>query len=746
MMPYSALRIGFGIGNGVLAAIGLAIACGLPAAAGEKAAAQTATTLRLVGSNDAGRNAAVAVARDNTGPWGNFASAQAPPAISFSADSPDRSENVTASWRPSATQTATKTATQTATKTVVPRLRFPQGSKPETEKPARQAAQQPQAANLTDNAGESQTGDDWRPVTSTPGFRLLPPPRVAPLFPSTDAAENNEKTKVAVAPARPKAETKATRLPVIQKPAGRSPIRLVADPQPIEDPPPLEQPPADPPPLEPPPTDLPPPEQPPAERPAPDGPAKIGPFEVFGESGEITVTRRRNKVLRAAHNIYRLAVVDPSVCDVAQFTPREVSLIGKGQGATHVTFWFADGKHQPVTYLVRVVPDPEVQDERERQYDILEEILAELFPDSKVRLLPVADKLIVKGQAKDAEEAAQILAIVRGEAVYGGRAGDRGYGGLVTGRAVGPLSTEETGTALPASNVINMLRIPGVQQVALRVKIAELNRSAARNYGVNLSAEINLSNTGSLLLQSLLNTTTANVLATFDADDVSVGIHYLQRHGVVRILSEPTLVTMSGHSASFVAGGEFAVPTTVGIAGASAVTTDFRSFGAILNFLPVVVDKDRIRLEISPEFSQVDDDLTVGGTPGLSTRAVSTTVEMREGQTLAIAGLLEDAMTTGNASDLPFLEKLIGKRELTRNETELIILVTPELVHPMEPEEVPPLPGFDVTEPTKREFMLGGRIEGRPTHGHDSNVWPRLRRRYRAGGTDMISGPFGHGQ
>jgi len=485
--------------------------------------------------------------------------------------------------------------------------------------------------------------------------------------------------------------------------------------------------------------------------PAPAEPGMGNQLEVLTSSGELTVTRRRNKILRSKDNIYRVAVVDPSVCDVVQFTPREVSVIGRGQGATNVTFWFADGKHKPLTYLVKVVPDPEIQVERERQYEIFEEVLAELFPDSKVRLTPVADKLIVRGQARDAEEAAQILTIIRGEALAGrGNNNGGGYGynanTLSDGPAANVLSNDATGNPLPASNIVNMLRIPGVQQVALRVKIAELNRSAARHFGTNLDMQFNVGN-GILVLQSLLNPPgTASIIGSFDNDQINFGIHFLKKHGVLRILSEPTLVTLSGRPASFVAGGEFAVPTTVGVDGAAAVTTDFRAFGVILNFLPTVIDKDRVRLEISPEFSKVNSELSVNGTPGLTTRAVTTTVEMREGQSLAIAGLLEDSMEAKKEGDVPFISTLLGKREVARNETELIILVTPELVHPLDPEEVPPLPGFDVTEPTDGQFFLAGRIEGTPTQEMRSTVWPRLRNRYRHGGPAMISGPFGHGQ
>ncbi|MEX1224721.1 MAG: pilus assembly protein N-terminal domain-containing protein, partial [Pirellulales bacterium] len=466
--------------------------------------------------------------------------------------------------------------------------------------------------------------------------------------------------------------------------------------------------------------------------------ADDGPLEVLASSGELTVTRRRSKILRAKNNIYRVAVVDPSVCDVVQFTPREVSVIGRGQGATNVTFWFEDGEHRPITYLVRVIPDPEIEDERTRQYQILAEILAELFPDSKVHLQPVSDKLIVRGQAKDAAEAAQIMAVIRGQAVYGGNRGANYYGGLVAGSAAPPISDEAAGNPLPAANIINMLQIPGVQQVALRVKIAELNRTAAREFGVDLDLNFDIGSSGALILQTMLNAASGgstSIVGNFDNDQLNFGIHYLQQRGVVRLLSEPTLVTLSGRPASFIAGGEFAVPTTVGVGGAAAVTTDFRAFGVILNFLPVVLDKDRLRLEISPEFSSINAGLTVGGTPGLNTRAVTTTVEMREGQTLAIAGLLEETMDGDNTGDIPFLAQLLGKRQMSRSETELIILVSPELVHPMEPEATPPLPGFDVTEPTDREFFLHGRLEGYPTRDHRSTVWPRLKQRYRSGGT-----------
>lgn len=468
---------------------------------------------------------------------------------------------------------------------------------------------------------------------------------------------------------------------------------------------------------------------------------------IEAQNRPLEVQVRRSLVMRTELDIYRTAVVDPRICDVVQFTPREVSIIGKGEGATHVTFWFRDGGRRPVTYLVKVRPDLEEKRRVAESYLMLEDVVAQLFPNSKVRLTLVADKLIVKGQARDAAEAAQIMAIIRGRM----NSSNMTLGSPIEGPAASVLDEGATGRAENQNiQVVNMLTVPGIQQVALRVKIAELNRSAARGFGVDVSdTAIDFGGTSALFLESMLNAAGGNapaLLAQFDGDDINFGIRYLQQHGVVRVLSEPTLVTMSGKPATFIAGGEFAVPTVVGSTGLNAVTTDFRAFGVIISFLPTVTDRDRIRLEVSPEFSQINSDLSVDSIHGLDVRAVTTTVEMREGQTLAIAGLLDESMKASKSGNLPLLSWLFGSRDVTRNETELIILVTPELVHPMEPEEVPPLPGFDVTEPTNGEFFLGNKIEGNPTRAYRSTVWPRLRSRYKAGGPAMISGPFGHGQ
>ena len=212
-------------------------------------------------------------------------------------------------------------------------------------------------------------------------------------------------------------------------------------------------------------------------------------------------------------------------------------------------------------------------------------------------------------------------------------------------------------------------------------------------------------------------------------------------------LAEPTLVTLSGKPATFLAGGQFAVPTTVGVGGVQAATTTFQDFGTELQFTPTVIDKDKIRLQVAPTFSTLNQDVTVAGIPGLDTRTVTTTVDLREGQWLAIAGLIQDKQS-GARSAVPFLGKLpilgriFGSQQTTRQETELVVLVSPELVHPSEPEQVPLfLPGMEVTDPTDKEFFHHKQIEGNPKEYYRSTVWPAYwhqLRKHGFTGTDQI--------
>jgi pilus assembly protein CpaC len=428
----------------------------------------------------------------------------------------------------------------------------------------------------------------------------------------------------------------------------------------------------------------------------------------------------RSKIIRTREPVTRLSVTDPEVLEIVQFSPTEFELIGGATGQTSLSFWFGDPQigGKLIRYFVEVAPNEAIEDRRNVEYGILERKINELFPNSMVQLIPVADKLIVRGQAPDAEQATQIMAVIRGQ---GGNVVTDGQAGRVD---IGPATVPFPGVSdLPPANVINMLQVTGEMQVMLKVRVAELTRSANREMGVDFVGVA-----GDFTWESLLGLGGA-VRAVLDTEDVLLIVEAIKTNSYGKVLAEPNLVTLSGHSANFLAGGEFAVPVVVGVEGAAAATANFRSFGTQLTFTPTVLNRDRIRLQVAPSLSSVNrDELEVDGIPGLNSRSVSTTVDLREGQWLAIAGLLQDEQRGSSSrvpfvGDVPVLGTLFSHRTTDRDETELLVLVSPELVHPLEAEEAPPiLPGMEVTEPSDSAFFFGGRLEGNPYRHYRSTV------------------------
>lgn len=477
--------------------------------------------------------------------------------------------------------------------------------------------------------------------------------------------------------------------------------------------------------------------------------------EVVTAELEIKVTRRRSKILRMKQDVFRVAVADPTVLEFVAFGTREVEIIGKETGSTTVTMWMGDEQApKTLSLLVTVVKDDAIDQQRRLEYAELQSMLNEMFPDSRVQLIPIADKLIVRGQARDEQDAVQIMSIVRentGQTAVGGN----NWGGNLTagGTAAQPFPDA---SKLPVSNVINLLAVPGEKQVMLKVRIAELKRSAFRQLGADVDFNIN-----EFFLASALGTGGNALLSgTFSDGAFNLVLRALMNNGSAKILAEPNLVTLSGIPATFLSGGEFAVPTVVGVGGAQAATTQFKGFGTQIAFTPTVLDRDRIRLQVAPTFSTLNKDNAVNGIFGLDTRQVTTTVDLREGQVLAIAGLLQEQQN-GQIKRIPFLSNipllslLTTDKTISRDETELILLVSPELVHPMEPDQAPQiLPGMEITEPDDKSFFCYGDIEGYPNCHHRGTVWPLYKSRLmRAGYKNIddlsrsqqyyINGPFG---
>ena len=295
----------------------------------------------------------------------------------------------------------------------------------------------------------------------------------------------------------------------------------------------------------------------------------------------------------------------------------------------------------------------------------------------------------------------------------------------------------------------------------LKVRIAELNRTAFRQIGADFLASRSpgaqslfgtqiAGNGFSGYAQGRIGASTfarrvAGVVTDADIRDLNIGsqgtlfgtfgqgafntvLDALRRNNLLKILAEPNLIALNGYQANFLAGGQFPVPVLQGGAGGlggnGGISVQYKDYGVRLAFLPIIRDNDVIRLTVDPEVSTVDfttgTTLVPGGspTPGLNTRSSHTTVELKPGETLAIAGLMQltlDGQTQRlpGLGDLPYIGAFFSNTTSSRVEKELVVTITPYIVEPMAPGQVPPGPGDEVVGPNDLEFYLLQRIEGR---------------------------------
>jgi pilus assembly protein CpaC len=477
-----------------------------------------------------------------------------------------------------------------------------------------------------------------------------------------------------------------------------------------------------------------------------------------------------------------VAVGDPTVLDFAVINARQIRVVGLRIGVTDLSITTSD--NQIYSFEVRVVAD----------LTPLRGKLCALFPDACLKLTQIRDHIAVEGQARDSVQVTRIIETIHAYLNSIQTSQNRkinvapaGAAPLVIQPKAGllpvpqpleqpnpqappaPVGLERAAQpsvqVYPTPQIINLIHVPGSQQVLLKVRVAELNRTALRQIGMDWvitsprSGMAIGTNLGAATVTAAATTTSGAITETsqstlgaitpvfgiFEKGHFATFLDVLRQNSLLKILAEPNLVALNGHAASFLSGGEFPVPVpqTGGGGIAPTITIQFKEFGVRLTFVPTILDGDVIRLVVDPEVSTIDKSIgTVivpGGSvvPGLDTRKAHSVVEMREGQTLAIAGLLQlslDAQTTRipGLGDLPILGPFFSNTTNTRTEKELLILVTPYLVEPMEEGQVPALPGSEVGEPGDLEFYFTGRIESatgrdtRSTVGYDILV-PRLR-------------------
>jgi len=463
----------------------------------------------------------------------------------------------------------------------------------------------------------------------------------------------------------------------------------------------------------------------------------------------------------------RLYLADENIVRWDIISDTEVAVVGLQPGTTVLTIWFNDpttdtGK-RVLSFRVRVFEDPQF---RATLAD-LERQIAELFPDSHVRLSIVRDRLVVRGQAKDAIEAGQILTVLaqtRSEQ-RGGRYHETETRTTNVFVDQDRFRMEEDAAArrsvmdsaaIAQSGIVNLLTIPGEQQVTLHVTLAEVNRSALRSIGANIeiggSGDVSFV---SLLLPNGFTAAGGGNLAV-DYPDFRLALNALRDLGFARTLAEPNLTAINGQIASFRAGDTFPVPNAQTAFGGVGQSVSQQFVGVDVQFVPYIVDRDRIRLRVRGQVSARDDEegADIAGTsvPGTRTRDFSTTVELRDGQTLAMAGLMQttlvgDARRIPFLGDLPVVGTLFTNKNNSATEQELVVLVTPELAHPLEKCDRPPLPGSDLYEPTDHEFYLGNHMESRRIQDFRSPVrtdMARIRQFERCCQDRYIIGPSGY--
>jgi pilus assembly protein CpaC len=443
----------------------------------------------------------------------------------------------------------------------------------------------------------------------------------------------------------------------------------------------------------------------------------------------LEIERRHSQLVITNRKVRRIAVTDSTIANYVQYSETEISIVGMELGKTDLTFWF-EGEAAPSIYEVSVVRDASLEEQRTVDFGKLERHLKRLFPNSTVALIPVGIQVLVRGQAYDGEEAQNILQIVRSEVMRTlGRASyndDTGalnvFAASGTLGGAGGLGNGNNGINNGFRDiVINELSIPGEFNIKMRVLVAEINRSELRNAGIDWRVFFGDGrNVVGSTMGGAIGTTLSGI---FENGEIAVFVRWLQSNGTIKLLAEPQIVCISGTAASILAGGEFAVPTIIGLGGGQA--TSFRGFGTSLVVTPTVMDRDLIRLQVVPEFSELNAANTVNGIPGTNVKRVMTTVELREGQTFAIGGLISRQTGTEVSripllGDIPYIgPRIFQSKNASEVETELLVLVSPEIVRPMEPDEVPPVPGFNSTHPTDHELWHRGQTEGSP----DNNVY-----------------------
>ncbi len=422
--------------------------------------------------------------------------------------------------------------------------------------------------------------------------------------------------------------------------------------------------------------------------------------------GTLEVPINRAVVVESDVPFAELSIANPSIADISTLSDRSIYVLGKQPGRTTLTLLGSDGR---LLTNVDVQVSQDVGEFKER--------LLQIFPDEQIEVRTANDGIVLSGVVSSA---------------------------TIVDRAL------DLAERYAPGRISNMMAVGGTQQVMLKVRFAEMRRSVRKQLGASLGTSVGGNSVSfgggngqfadASVFEGVINGTGASVagnangryLFGFNLGGVQAAllIEALESKGLVRTLAEPNLAALSGQEAKFHAGQEYPVP----VATDNGIGIEYRPFGVEMTFTPVVLADKTINLEISSSVSNLDTTLstTANGVTvnGFSRREASTTVELKDGESFAIAGLLQDNFADGKSAvpflgDIPVLGALFRSTQYERSQTELVVIITAHLVSPTRGEALA-LPTDRVELPTEAELFLYGNLSGgenrRPKKGAAAEV------------------------
>jgi len=433
-------------------------------------------------------------------------------------------------------------------------------------------------------------------------------------------------------------------------------------------------------------------------------------------TGRLELVRGKSLLKRFCSPASQVTVGAPDVANVVVPNPSEIVLVARSVGSTNLIVSTRDGRSTVFDIDVRVDTAA-----LRAQFDTL-------FPAEKdIHIGSSGNALILSGIVSDSVVAAQLVGLATSFQEAANDAASAAAKGAGSPPASGVGKAAAPAPVATTAKVLNMLQVAAPQQVMLEVKIAEISKSLVDQLGANISRSHITGSKDTYGIVSSLLTGGAGSLGVIANSVGRVTIDGEKRDGLVKILAEPTVMAISGQEASFLAGGKIFIPVAQNNpSGGNTITLEEKEYGVAVRFTPTVLAGGRINLRVAPEVSELNREgigITLPGStnnatallPSFTTRRASTTVQLQDGQSFAIGGLIRNNVTSNIKrfpflGDVPVLGTLFRSSDFQNDRTELVFIVTPHVAKPM--ADKPRLPTDDYIEPSPALFFLGGRHEG----------------------------------